>query len=214
MSTVASGNGLLDAITAWLRKYPRAHSLRVTDGNSQQHAVQLNGAQFPRVAETLTALDADVIEALNPEGQVIRAIRVGDFVVPNPPAEPNGAAGSPERYRPLMPPIQATDPETQRVVAIATLIANAYAHANEVAFERLAQMVDAQNARSANVEQQRESFHKAQIKSLERQIEALGHTPATENGGLLDLIGQFMGGMQVSGGGGGMPAAPANGKDG
>lgn len=195
-----------DQLLEWLRRHPRGVVLRVTDESGAIHEVNLHAAKLPRIVQTVRALDPVVVEYLNEKKEIIRACRV-DELDPGTAGDAEDPKSVAARFRPPMPPLVASDPETQRFVVVAGIIANAYAHGYEVAFDRLAQMIDSLNSQRADVDGQREAFHRAQIRTLEQQLEQLGQTPATEAmGGELGpaMIMQFLGGLQQA-----RAAAPA-----
>jgi DNA-directed RNA polymerase subunit H (RpoH/RPB5) len=189
-----------DPLLNWLRKHPRPHKLRVACEDGVLREVELKGAQLPRIVQTVRALQPQTIEGLNPDGSTMKAIGIGDLGelddagdgerIPTP---------APMFQRTPLPQITAADPETQRYLLTATLIANAYAHGYEVAFERLAEMVDGWQQRSSQLDLQREAFHRAQIKQLEQQLKNANIQPATEDGGLgAVMLQQFFSGQQTA----------------
>lgn len=195
-----------ESLLKWLRKHPQSSKLRVTGLDGIVREVDLKGARLPRVVETLRSIKADVIEGLNADGSILKATTMAelDDMPPEDDDERQQQPQQPLFPRTALPPITAADPETQRYILTATLIANAYAHGYEVAFERLAQFVDGYQDRSQGLEQQRDAFHRMQIKQLESQLRAANIQPATEGDGLgMMMLQQFFGGMRAA------PAQPA-----
>jgi len=200
-----------ETLLKWIRKSPRPALLLVTSRTGTKHEVQLNGARMPRVIETLRAVNAHVIEALNGEKQVLRAFDLddldGDLEMPDEPEVPPHAAST---FVPPLPPINdaTLDAETRRFMVFAHYIATAYSHAQQVSFGQLAEMVSGMQQRSELTEQQRDQMYVMRIKQLEAQIRALNHTPV-EGGGGVDfgqmMMAQFLGGMQSAGAGGAVP---------
>jgi hypothetical protein len=136
------------------------------------------------------------VQALGPDGVVLRAVRPAD--VSSSEDWHDGETADP-RISPMPPirdvPLLSADPETQRFHLFAQLISQAYAHSTQIAFGHLVAIVEAQGARSDAVERSRDAVHKAQIKALEEQIRNLGAEP--EQGGdlLTTMVSQFVAGL-------------------
>ncbi len=173
---------------------PRPHLVRVTSIDGSMHEVACGQTPWTRVVETLAALQPELLQAMTADGKLLRAIRPADhsedWTAESGDPKPSGA-----RVEHI--PIVAADPETQRFALVAQLLANAYKHANEIAFNRLVQLVDSQNQRSNDVEKARETLYKAHVKQLEDQIRAAGQEPQGEGELLGAMLSQFMGGMQM-----------------
>lgn len=112
------------AIRGWLLTQPRPASVKVTCG--QESRIVACSGPWARVADTIAALEADTLEALDAQGNLLRATRAD--------AEPDG----PETSDQL-----ALDAETRRFEIFTAHVAAAYQFANETAFARLADLFDA-----------------------------------------------------------------------
>ena len=185
----------------WCMQMPRPSSVKVTCNDGAQHELAC-GAQanvgWKKLAETLVALDWQLIEALDEKGALIRATR--------PELGDDDEDGSPSL--PIVAVPQGTDAETQRFVLMAQLIANAYKHSTDTAFQRLSDMIEAASERAAEADRTRETFYRAQIRQLESQIRAMGKEPDAggDGGGMINaMLAQFMSGAASRG------AAPTNG---
>lgn len=183
----------LDELKSWLMQQPRPAFARITTADGAVHDVQCTGTTWPKITETVAALQPELLQAMTADGKLLRALRPADR------SEDWGERPAAERNPPLANiPITAADPETQRFALVAQLIAEAYRHSNENAFSRLAQIVDSLVSRSGDVERAREQMYRAHVKQLEEQIKSLGAEPQ-EGGDLLQtMLGQFLGGMAAS----------------
>jgi hypothetical protein len=191
-----------DQIQSWCQKHPRPALVRVTTGEGQIQEVIVQGA-WTKLAMTIHALQPELLEALNGERQLLRATRPNDSSADWNDEDPEPAAPQRERRTAPAPtiadiPITATDPETQRFALVAKLIADAYKHANEVAFVHLVDLVNTMTKRSESVERARDALHKAQIKQLSDQLKEAGQEPntATDELTLQGLLGAVLAGAQ------------------
>jgi hypothetical protein len=186
---------------------PRPHVVRVTTVDGAVHEVLCSASPWTKVGETIAALRPEMLEALDAQNRMLRATR---------PNDPSSDWGNPEPRpeRPPAPapstpyiPITALDPETQRFALVAQLLADAYKHSTDVAFNRLVELVDAQNQRSESVERARETLYRTHVRQLEEALKAAGQTPPDGDGDLLTgMVANFVGGM-----GGSQPAPAAAG---
>lgn len=171
--------------------------MRVSTADGAMHEVACTGTTWPKITETVAALQPELLQAMSADGKLLRALRPADR------SDDWGERPPEQRNPPLTNiPITAADPETQRFALIAQLIAEAYRHSNENAFSRLAQIVDSLVSRSGDVERAREQMYRAHVKQLEEQIKALGAEPQDGGDLLQTMLGQFIGGMSAA-------AAPA-----
>jgi hypothetical protein len=187
------------AIRYWLMKRPRPATVKVIVGKEISEMQFDARTSFARTAETLDAMDADRLEALDLERKLIRACK---------PAEMEDADDAPEPEPEAEPPpagAVVTDPETARFVLVANLVAEAYRHSNEVAFSRLADIVDRMTRRTESTERSIDHLRRMLIQEAEEKFE----TAAEREPGLLEqLAGAFAGGANI--GSAGAPAeAPA-----
>jgi hypothetical protein len=203
-------------IRVWCMQHPRPAMVRCTNADGLVQEVLVQGA-WTKLADTIHALQPELLEAVNQEKMLIRALR------PNDISEDWGADDQPEPRRPRAAPpslrdipITASDPETQRFALVAQLIADAYRHANEAhdtAFQHLVEIVNAATRRSESVERAKDALHKLEVQRLRQQITEAGETPEGSPEGeltLQSLLGAVLSG--VNAGGGTNPAAGANGK--
>ena len=182
----------LTKLKAWLMQQPRPHHCNVVSVDGATNEVSCVGATWPKITETVAALSPEMIQAFDAGNKLIRAVRPLD-------QSEDWADDDDDRGQRIPPlhaiPITASDPETQRFALVAHLIAQAYQHSTQVAFDKLAAITESLMSRSTDTERARDSVYRAHIKQLEDQIKALGEEPA---GGPQEMIGQmlaaFMGG--------------------
>jgi hypothetical protein len=189
------------AIRYWLMRRPRPVFVRVVVGKEVSEMTFDARTSFARTAESLDAMDADRLEALDAERKLIRATKPAELE-DEPEVEPE--------VEPEPPPAGAvaTDPETARFVLVANLIADAYKHSTEVAFARLADIVDRMTRRTESTERTIESLRRHLLAEAQDKYENGAEAP----GMLEQMIGAVAGGMQLAKNGPETPAAPPNGK--
>lgn len=197
---------------AWLMQQPRPHIVRVTSLDGSINEV-ICGGPWPKVASTLVALQPELLEAMAPDKTLIRAAR------PNDQSEDWDDDDTDPSLSPRVPSlnniaITAADPETQRFALVAGLLAEAYRHSTDVAFNRLTTFLEMLLGRSADTERARDAVYRAQIKALEDQLRANQLEPESSPSDMIGaMLAQFMGGMQQAAPSAPPPPAPAaNGK--
>lgn len=168
----------IDTVRLWLLEKPRATSLRLTCGGETRIITYNPSHTFQKLAASIVALEPELIEALDKDGNTIRATRgeTSELAVEATPA----------RAVPGVPP---TLVDTATLQLVAKLIADAYKHSNEVAFERLASLFDSVNRRSENLERSLALSERMRVKMAE-----LGAAPEEEGGELGNIIRSFLGG--------------------
>ncbi len=195
-------------IRVWLMQHPRPSLVRCTNEEGMAQEVLVQGA-WTKLADTIHALQPELLEALTPEKTLIRALRPNDL---SDDWEDEQQPQQQRRARTPAPsfaniPIVAADPETQRFALVANLLADAYKHANEAhdaAFQHLVEIVNSANKRSETVERARDSLHRAEITRLRQQITEAGQDPVSGAGDELTLqtiLGAVLGGAQSAGAG-------------
>lgn len=169
-------------IRMFLLKLPKPASVRVSGDNVETQT--LNSAKNAmRCAETIEALDVDLVECLDAKGALIRAMRLSD---------------DEEGQRAAIPAVLSADPETARLTHFANLLAHAYEHSTDIAFQKLVEIVERMGDRSDAIEQRLERAEARARRLADEQIEdaferaeELAETKVAEaaaNGGLGDQI--------------------------
>ena len=145
------------ALRRFLLGQPRPTSIRVSTSDGEQQEIKAVGSRLTKVSETLEALRPDLIECLDPDGKLLRALR--------PEQELLGSDAA------SIPAGIAADPESLRLTHFANLIHRAYEHSAEIAFSKLLELVERMNDRSDGIEQRLERTESRYRKALEDQID-------------------------------------------
>ena len=93
------------------------------------------------IAQSVHALSPTLIECHDEKGKIIRAVRPLD----------DENTGDKDKPLPLQLPANV-DPQSAQLIHFADLLAAAYRHSTDVAFERLASLFEAVNRRSESLE--------------------------------------------------------------
>lgn len=169
-------------IRGWLLCQPRASTIRVVTTDDRHHEVSVSsGVSWMAIAQSIHALTPALIEAYDAEGKIIRAVRPVEFSL----GEPSGEAA------PLVLP-PGTDPQSAMLIHFADLIAGAYRHSTEVAFERLVGLFEAVNRRSEALERSLDTTHKLLRRAYQEQIEHA--EPKAESDLITELVTNFAAG--------------------
>lgn len=149
---------------AWgIRKFllgqPRAEVIRLSSGPdsvpTEMRATR--SKSWSKLAESIYAIRPELIELLDKDGAVIRAMR------PEEELTRSDAAPIPEAL--------ASDPETARLTHFSNLIHRAYEHSTEVAFAKLVEIVERIEQRSDAIEQRLERAEAAHRRVMQDQID-------------------------------------------
>lgn len=175
-------------IRGFLLQKPRPAAVRLT-GDGEPETLTL-GKSFQKSAETIEALDPELIECLDSAGKVIRAMRTD-----NADAQRSDAAPTPQ--------LLISDPETARLTHFANLVHRAYEHSTEIAFQKLVDVMERMNERSDAIEQRLERTEAANRRLLQDQVDDAfdraneqAAAAAKGEGGLGEqLVGSFLSGQ-------------------
>lgn len=177
------------AIRTWCLKQPRPASLRLTSGRDVRTVAIAAGVPWSQIARTAEAMSPDLIEALDTGGNLIRAIRPDDDNGDDDDAKP--ATPTPATAAALI-----VDPETARFNLFATLLSDAYKHANEVAFGKLVEIANIMGKRGESLEKSLASTERLLRASWQENADLKVQAETAGNGDLLtDLAGAVMQGM-------------------
>lgn len=166
-------------IRGWLLQQPRAAKLRVITTDDQHHEVAVSsGVSWMAIAQSIVALGPALVEAYDGEGKILRAMR---------PLE-QGHDVSSATPLPLALPA-STDPSAVMLVHFSDLLAAAYRHSTDVAFERLSSLFEQATKRAEALERIVESMHRASLRRID-QLEAEEQAPAKNV--LEEMVGGFL----------------------
>jgi len=179
---------------------PRPAELRVYARDGREFDVSIKpGAAWSETAGNVAALEPERIEATAEDGKLIRAIVVSDLVAKEQKAEQSQAA--------TQQAMMSADPETQRLIVFAQLVATAHDRATEaqtrtleVAFTKMQEICDAL-ASQANAAQSSANDLSVAIRNLmiQQAQEAADENRETAQPSQLEqLASNFLSGQQLA----------------
>ncbi len=144
-------------IRGWLLQLPKPSAVRVT-GDGEPQTLK-PGRSYAKLADTIAALSPDLVEALDKDGNVLRATRMQ-----TEDAHRSDAAAIPDGLK--------ADPQALMLTHMANLIHRAYEHSSEIAFSKLVELVDKMNDRADGIEQRLERAESRNRALLQDQVDA------------------------------------------
>jgi len=192
-------------IRGFLLQVPKPSAVRVT-GEGEPQIIK-PGKSYAKCAESILALGVDLVEALDSEGNVLRATRLGAQ-----DAQRSDAAPVPEALR--------EDPQALMMTHFANLIHRAYEHSSEVAFSKLVDLVEklgdrseAIEARLERTEAQNRRLYQEQVEDAFDRAREMAEQRSESQGGLVEqMAGAFLSGNLGGLGGGSSTKRAVNGK--
>jgi hypothetical protein len=147
-------------VRGFLIQKPKPSRVRCTiDGETREFGPK--GKSWAHTAETIIALQPELIELLGPQGDLLRAMRGVDA----------SEAPMPESDEvPIQPALRA-DPQALMLTHFADLIHRAYKHSTETAFTKMVELVDRMNDRSTSIEERLERAEAQNRKLANEQVE-------------------------------------------
>lgn len=185
-------------IRGWLLQQPKPHLVRVSSGDGEPQELR-PGRSYAKCAESIAALGPDLVECLDGDGKLLRAMRLDV-----PDATRSDAAELPAGL--------ASDPHALLLTHFANLLHRAYEHSTEIAFVKLVEVVERVGDRAEAIEQRLERAEAANRRMAQDQIddalERANEKTAEAAGGdmLQQMAGAFLSGHMQKG------AAAPNGK--
>lgn len=181
-------------IRGFLLQKPKPSSVRLT-GEGEPEVIKV-GRSYSKLADTIEALDVDLIECLDASGAVLRAMRLS-------------SADTQRSDAAEIPAVIATDPNAAMLTLFANLIHRAYEHSTETAFQKLVEMMDRHmgytesvEARLAATDNLLRRTQREQIEAeLDRVDELAAKAAAGEGGGLGEQMLQSFIGARMNGAG-------------
>jgi hypothetical protein len=179
------------AIRSWLLCQPRPALIRVTGEGDAQHEIEPAGAPWARIAQSIEALHPELIEALDANKRLIRAVRPNEQELEPEAHEAQPVASS---SGPQAAPIDGT------LTTFARLLADAYRHSTEQAFARLTDLFESSTRRTEALER---SLERMQIMLNREQAgrweDALEQAQNGNQDPLAQLVGSFFAGSNLGG---------------
>jgi hypothetical protein len=183
----------------WSMRHPRPARIKATCGTEIKMVEIEPRASWARVGETLATLEADLLEALDPKGSILRAVRPGDLDVDDDDETDDDTEAAPA------PRAEAFDPETHRFSLFAQLIGDAYRQAaeqtgvrNDQAFNRMVDLFEVVNERTRATEVALDRANaligKLYNEQIKNALARAGDGGGGERGMLEEMIEAFMSG--------------------
>jgi len=168
-------------IRGFLLQQPKPASVRVTGEGEPQELRP--GRSYVKCAETIAALDGQLLECLDSAGNLLRAMRLNDEEAARSEAAP-------------IPVGLNADPHALMLTHFANLLHRAYEHSTEIAFVKMVEAFDKMNDRSESIEQrlERAEAHNRRmvIEQAEEAVElAREQAEVAVAGGGGDLLSQM-----------------------
>lgn len=146
-------------LRSWLLQQPKPAKIRLTDGEAEVKELDCRKRAMIRIADSIAAINPELIEALSESGELLRALR------PNQESDPSTA--------PVVPPVLSADPQTALLSHFANLIHRAYEHSTEVAFVKMIELVERLDQRSDAIERRLERTESAYRREQSERIDDL-----------------------------------------
>ena len=148
------------AIRRYLMIRPRAEVIKLTVSGQVQEMKVARGQSLAKIGESIAAVSPEVIELFDGQGKLIRAMR----------PETDGESTI---EQPKPPAVLQSDPETARFTHMAGLLAKAYEHTTNVAFDKMVQLVERFEARCEAIESRLERTEGLYRREREAQLSLL-----------------------------------------
>lgn len=144
-------------IRGFLLRAPKPVLVRVTTQEGDTQEIK-PGRSYAKCAETIEALDPDLIECFGADGALLRALRTA-----TEDATRSDAAALPAGL--------AADPQALQITHFANLIHRAYEHSTEIAFTKLGEFTDRIMEYQQAIEARLERVEAAHRRTLREQID-------------------------------------------
>jgi len=145
-------------IRGFLLRHPKPAKLRVHTHDDRTEEMDVTGRKYASVAESVHALGPELLECLDKQGKLIRALR-------SEQGQRTSSAAS------ETPEVLAVDPETARLTHFANLLHRAYEHGYDVAFSKMIELVERLSERSDSIEQRLERAEAAHRRAWKERID-------------------------------------------
>jgi hypothetical protein len=170
----------LARLRGFLLQLPKPAKIRVTCGDGEPQEIK-PGRSYARTAESIAALGVDLVECLDSEGVVLRALRLSDSDAHRSDAAP-------------VPTGIEADPQALMLTHFANLLHRAYEHSTEVAFTRLVELAERLSSHTESIEarlaQTEAALRRAQTDQIDDALERA--QAAIEAGGGAGAGGDLM----------------------
>jgi hypothetical protein len=195
----------LSRIRGFLLQLPKPAKIRVCAGDGEPQEIK-PARSYARTAESIAALGVDLIECLDKDGALIRALRLTE-----PESRRSDAADVPKGIE--------VDPSALMLTHFANLLHRAYEHSTEIAFTRLVELAERLSSHTESIEARlahtESLLRREQSDRIDSEYERAREAIERGDAGGDPLMQQMMAAFVSSrmGGGEGQPAAAkTNGK--
>jgi len=179
-------------IRGFLLQAPKPQLVRISTNDGEPHELK-PGRSYAKCADTIAALDVELIECLDDTGKLLRAMRMSSVE-----AMRSDAAITPKGLE--------ADPQALMLTHFANLIHRAYEHSTEIAFSKMVELVERIGDRSESIEARLERAEAAHRRAVDDQIDdafaradELAEQTQSGSGELLqNLASSFMSGQMQS----------------
>jgi hypothetical protein len=144
-------------VRGFLLQSPKPHSVRLTGAELDDPKV-IKVRNYSKAAETIEAIGAELVECLDSDGNLLRALKLNDR-----DAHRSDAAAIPAGIE--------QDPNALMLTHFANLLHRAYEHSSEIAFNKLCEFVDIINQRTSSIEARLERTEAAHRRTVEEQVQ-------------------------------------------
>lgn len=140
-----------DVVRTWLLRNPRPTTVRVVSrgGEERDYTIPTRRPRWRTIADELLGYDPVFLEALGPDDQSLRPLRLdaqeSSEALPERPATPE------------LPSALQGDPQSALLAHYATLLSQAYRHTTDVAFDKLLALVERMDRRTDSLESRLEN---------------------------------------------------------
>lgn len=187
-------------LRSWLMSQPRPTTIRLMLADGKVEELACSGQPWARLGESCAAMDPVTIFAVDANGKLLRAAKVADIAdeLEQLDEDPSSSSSSSSTTCSSTPATMQRD-ETRGYLALmdkfGTLIAGAYEHATNVAFDKaFDRMVNVVNLlMQSTMAMQKEAMNaRVEVRRMERDIldEAIEKADAGGDG---DMMRQFVG---------------------
>jgi len=174
-------------VRRFLLTNPKPNVVRVSGGPGGTEEMRVSRQSFVRLAESIVAIEPELIECLDKDGSLIRALKTVDL------ESRSDAVTVPDGLK--------ADPQALMLTHFASLLHRAYEHSTEIAFSKLVEIVDRIDSRSDAIETRLERSESQHRRALMDQVDmefdrAEEHQRlANESSPEKDMIGSLVQGL-------------------
>lgn len=183
-------------IRGFLIQLPKPAKIRVSAGDGEPQELK-PARSYARTAETIEALGVDLIECIDKDGVVLRALRLSET-----DARRSDAAELPKGIE--------ADPHALMLSHFANLLHRAYEHSTEIAFTRLVELAERLSSHTESIEARlahtESALRREQSDRIDEAYERAREVIEKGDGNSDTLMQQMMAAFM----GGRMPPSPPN----